>query len=270
MSRQFTEEEARRIFARAAERQHEAPTHSGVLSLEDLQSIGQEAGIDPDHIRAAIAEADATTGDVPTWLGMPLRFQESRQIDGPVSDAAWAEAVDRMRERFKVPGTLETIGERRRWQAMEYGVNGPSLTLTEEEGATVVAVDSGRGSQDVATYISLAMPGSLAVFGVLIGMLKDKPGGFALAAAMLILAVIGSVLSYAQARKRARDMPGTIRRDLDTIERLAKARAEEPRVEASAEQEPAGAVRMDVALLDDPEAPAEETPAERRRQRGRA
>ena len=65
MDRQFSEDEAREVFARAAERQHEVRSKGEGLSLDELRAIGREAGLDPEHIEAAaraVATGEPETG----------------------------------------------------------------------------------------------------------------------------------------------------------------------------------------------------------------
>ena len=79
MSDSFSADEARRIFARAARRQHAAPSADG-LTMAELQAIGQEAGLDADLVAAeAMAERGGQATQA-TWHGVPVGFERSRLL----------------------------------------------------------------------------------------------------------------------------------------------------------------------------------------------
>ena len=113
MSRRYSQDEAQRVFARAARRPHAAPSPDG-LTAEDLAEIGREGGLDPALVPA---EAALETGDTPetTWHGLPATYKRSRLIPGRVSDAEWGRVVDVLRDAFGVAGMVERVGERREW-----------------------------------------------------------------------------------------------------------------------------------------------------------
>lgn len=66
----FDEKEQRRIFARAAELQREEGL---AMSASELEQVALEAGIDPRHVRRAMAEAETKTEPAaPRPLVLPL------------------------------------------------------------------------------------------------------------------------------------------------------------------------------------------------------
>lgn len=117
MSR-FTEEEAQRIFARAAERQHAADDAAPGFSLDELQEIGQAAGLSPEHIAAAVADVRSSGPQISTErtvMGIQTDVQRSRVIPGEMTDELWEGLVSRLRRTFKTQGITADVGRTREW-----------------------------------------------------------------------------------------------------------------------------------------------------------
>ncbi|MEM6328453.1 MAG: hypothetical protein AAF791_15165, partial [Bacteroidota bacterium] len=73
MPRQFTEQEAQRIFAHMAEMQRaEVSRAPSGLSLEDLREAALAAGLDPSYVTRAVAELDSVPDKERTLLGAPV------------------------------------------------------------------------------------------------------------------------------------------------------------------------------------------------------
>lgn len=94
--RTYSESEVADIIARAAERQAEAarePTRDG-LTLDEIERLGQESGLDPADLRAAAAEIDAA-GRTLARQSAQTRTQlvVERWLDGPLTQAGWEDAV---------------------------------------------------------------------------------------------------------------------------------------------------------------------------------
>ena len=218
MARQFSEAEARRIFERAAARQHAAPTSSGGLTLQELQEIGAAAGLDPEHVAAAVTEAESTPTQVPTWQGVPLRTTASRLIPEAVSDDAWMRIVDQMRAQHQTPGVMEREGRRRVWRQYEGSLTGASVTASPSASGTLVTVESTRANEDVVTYTLGGLAGFMGGLGLLVYLVKDKPGGLILIGLMAAFAVALVVATSLSVRRRARSRPGHTEALLDRIE----------------------------------------------------
>ncbi len=101
--RTYSEQDVAAIIARAAERQAESTrtTPSVGLTLDEIERLGTDAGLDPADLRAAAAEIDSA--------GRTLSRQSSqtkntvvveRWIDAPLTLESWENTVDLLRERF--------------------------------------------------------------------------------------------------------------------------------------------------------------------------
>lgn len=166
MPDRFSEDEARRIFARAAERQHKADSRPEGLSLAELQEIARASGIDPDHVSAAVADVRGALPDhEPRMvLGVDLEPRASRIIPGELSDADWAEVVARLRRTFRSKGIPTEVGPVREWSSG--ATSNLLVTAAPVEGGTRVTLESSRAHEFKGSGFAGVFLGALAVFFV--------------------------------------------------------------------------------------------------------
>src|SRR5579884_132312 len=122
-TRRYGTDEAREIFslARTGDAQRQSlPAEPSGLSLDDLQRIGQEAGIDPARVAHAAERFDARARlarltTVRRSFGLPVAV--SRIIDLPraPTDREWEQLVAEFRTTFGVHGQASTSGGLRDW-----------------------------------------------------------------------------------------------------------------------------------------------------------
>ncbi len=126
--RTYSEHEVSSIIERAVERQRaadEGASEAG-LTLEEIERLGREAGIDPAHLRAAAAEVDVA-GRTLSRQTSQTRTQVvvERWIDGPLSLEGWEDAVAHLRSSFGAPigaafgspagDTVQQVGQSYEW-----------------------------------------------------------------------------------------------------------------------------------------------------------
>ena len=100
--RTFSEREVAQIIERAVDRQAEAyreVAETG-LTLEEIERVGRDVGIDPRHLRAAAAEVAAGAAGGGGLSQTNTHVVVERWLDGPLSLTAWEEMVGTLRERF--------------------------------------------------------------------------------------------------------------------------------------------------------------------------
>ena len=142
----FTEDEARQIFARAAERQHAVASRGEGLSLDELQAIGAEAGLDPEHVAAAVAELRSGPAVEPVVVaGVDLTPRVVRVLAGELTDDAWADVVGRLRRTFGAQGVPSEIGRVREWTS---GSSSALHVIAEPvEGGTRVTMETSKAHE---------------------------------------------------------------------------------------------------------------------------
>ncbi|GAB5536004.1 MAG: hypothetical protein Rubg2KO_22530 [Rubricoccaceae bacterium] len=101
--RTYSEREVASIIERAVERQAETDQMEGApgLTLDEIERLGQDAGIDPAHLRAAAQEVGAHGRTFSGTSGMTrTHVHVERWVDGPLIDEAWEDTVAHLRQHF--------------------------------------------------------------------------------------------------------------------------------------------------------------------------
>jgi|GEM_PF-5856406 len=111
----YSEKDVRAIIASAIKRQEAArrQQYQEGLSLEEIQRLAAEVGVEPDFVRAAVAnlghEREGESGS--TFLSAPLSFKLEREVASPLNETAIAVIVREIRDTLtSARGRLETIG----------------------------------------------------------------------------------------------------------------------------------------------------------------
>jgi hypothetical protein len=185
--RRYGDDEAREIFSLAATgdaRDQSPPVHSYGLTLDDLQRIGREAGIEPARVAEAARTLDArgTPSPVRRSFGMPVAV--SRVVDLPraPTDREWEQLIGQLRTTFGAQGRATTSGGLREWSngnlhvSVEPTAHGEQLRLgTRNEAAVALnglgTMTGGMSLLTTAAVIAAGKPEkALAVFVLLGGM----------------------------------------------------------------------------------------------------
>jgi hypothetical protein len=228
--RRYTTQEVRSILKRAARHQADADRAAdgltAGLTLTDIQTAAEDAGIDPSHVRRAALDITIDRED-----GVVSR----RRLNAEVSDAAWTAIVAELRRVYGAAGSTGRVGETQEWTCEI--TDGPSVhaTLDTANGTSVVTVRQQRGKKQ-AMYVS---GGTIFVIGCLLGALY-LAGDFASGVGYLVAGILASAaLLFAVAspldawiRRRTQD---TLDARLDRLGLIAMrhAAAAEPTPEAS-------------------------------------
>ncbi|MEM1268472.1 MAG: hypothetical protein AAGI08_00360 [Bacteroidota bacterium] len=160
--RVFNDKETSRILKRAAELQKQTKSSPGTgLTLEEIRTIAEEAGIDPSAVLTAVAEIDhdAAVVEKPTsgFWGAPTRIDQERTFPYEVSPNEMAEIfVPALREAYGHAGTFEVLGTTLHWRSG--GQQGESaltrtVSIRSENGRTKVTTYSRTGDWLAATLL---------------------------------------------------------------------------------------------------------------------
>ena len=229
--RTFSEEEARAVFARAA---REAPADDGIgerLTLDELVEIGRASGLDPERVAAAAMSLGLPAPRSKTLFGMPTEVRRARALPGPLSDAAWEQAVDAMRTLFGGPGRASAVGRTREWsspskmgRADEYSVHLSARPISG--GGTEVAIEK-FGMKEYALSVVLGVVAALLVAcGLWLSVPSGSAGGTPILLFML-MAGVSAGLGFG-VRVWARGLGARMDAVLDRIEITAHIDAEAP------------------------------------------
>lgn len=189
-NRRYGEEEAREIFSLATTgdtRDQMLRADSGGMTLDELQRIGQEAGIEPARVAQAAAALDARGRVAPVRRSFGMPVGVSRVVDLPraPTDREWEQLIAEFRTTFGAQGKVTSSGGLRQWSqgnlhiSVEPNERGEQLrlsTLKEDAIAlnglgtvlagisvlfSAVVAASGQGGK---ALLILAMFGGMSVF----------------------------------------------------------------------------------------------------------
>jgi hypothetical protein len=118
--RRYGEDEVREIFSLATTddpRDGKLRAESGGLTLDELQRIGREAGIEPTRITQAAASLEARGSPEPIRRSFGLPIGVSRVVDLPraPTDREWEQLVSEFRTTFGAQGRATSSGGLREW-----------------------------------------------------------------------------------------------------------------------------------------------------------
>ena len=130
----YNEKEIGAILKRAAEMSlSESGSNAAGLSMEELQQVGAEAGLDPDLILRAAAEMhQGDTRRKRNFFGGPTNYAKDFVLEGEVDAATWEEMLSAIRSTFKDPGVVSMRENVFEWTSQ-----------SETEKAQVTALNSG-------------------------------------------------------------------------------------------------------------------------------
>ncbi len=290
--RTYSEREVAAIIERAVERQHTAEVGGGDagLTLDEIERLGRESGIDPAHLRAAASEIDAAGRTLARQNGQSkTQVYTERWIDAPFSSAGWEDAVAHLRAEFGAPigaafgstagETVQQVGRAYEWlHTSGMGIrtrvtasprgDRTRLHLTQFVGISSSAVEGVGCGAVIAIFV--------AVVGGVTGAGISGSPAVALVTALITFLVAWAVgaliIVTADRRWRAKKLRqlDALADDLAPVFRTPSqqaAAADLPEAEVDVPEADAPAARLDLdALADD--APAEE-PRQRPTQRVR-
>lgn len=185
--RRYGDEEVREIFSLAASGDTRDPSllaESDGLTLDDLQRIAQEAGIEPARVAQAAELLDARGRAAPVRRSLGLPVGVSRVVDLPraPTDREWERLVAEFRTTFGTHGRVTTSGGLREWSqgnlhiSVEPTGNGEQLRLStrKEDGIALNGFGLLTGGMSVLMSAVVASAGkpekALAVLGTFGGM----------------------------------------------------------------------------------------------------
>ena len=261
MPRQFTEEEAQRVFARLAELQGQGHGDDRTLSLDELREAARAAGLDPSLVERAVADVDAPPERRRTLLGAPVEVIQSRVVPGPLTDDVWAEMVGALRTEFDAVGMAGELGRTREWTHISGGnKNGVTTRLSAEPTADGTRLTLSRSVRDSVLGFSIAGGVQLlmALLFFAVPLLGGEPELWIPGALMLAFGLFFTVGTQAGTRLWAQRRSEQFDRALDRLELIARP--------AAPAQEPAPLLDLDAHAA--PADASDASGAERRRERG--
>jgi hypothetical protein len=187
LPRLYDEKEVGRLLKRATELQREDPVRAnpaGGFSLEELEEIAAEAGIDPQHLRRAAAELDTGGGDVEGWehlLGEKVTLVRQAVVPGELGPTGFERLVPAIQILASEHGQPSLLGRTLTWHSETQSKSRSlQIVVSARNGETHI-----RAEERLHQMAAGLFAGTTAGFGVGVGIAVGMPVG---------LQVLGSVL----------------------------------------------------------------------------
>lgn len=164
--RRYSEDEVREIFDRAAARaEGVAPASQDGLTLAELQAIGREVGLAPEHVAEAASTLAVALKPQPrrTEFGMPVSVGRIVELPRAPTGAEWERLVAELHSTFGARGSEHTSGNLREWRNGNlHALIAPSdagyrLTLGTTKGDAAAFNRMGFGGLAIALLIVIVM-----------------------------------------------------------------------------------------------------------------
>ncbi len=276
----YTEQEIAALIERTAELQAEKNrrgNRGSGLTLTELETVAAEAGLDPSLLRQAAAEIDdPRTGLLQRRSTSSTHIFTERWVQGPFNPDAWEDVVAELRHQFDSSlgammgtpnygdGVTEQIGRSVTWKHTSMaGVE--TRVLVRPRGDKVHIRLSQRVGLGGPVAESVGYGTALAGFIAVMVTALAELGGLGWLVFLLILLVAVPVIFYADRvwrRKKHEDLETLGDRIALLLTPTSEARASEVLPEQTPVQ------KLDGALLNRDEEPAQDSVAARARTRG--
>lgn len=202
-SARFTDDEARRVLARAAELSVPAPgAREGVVALPDLMRIGEEAGLSREAVARAALEVTYGADRAAvrrTFARLPHTVTRTAVGDAGITDAAWAEMVRTCRTMFEADGEVLESPGLRIWRNGNLRVQ-----LEAVPGGTRLSLSTRKDAAGWTALVGISWFGAFAGLGALF-VAMGEPTAKAVGFTMLALPGLGGIVwEYARLSRWAK------------------------------------------------------------------
>ena len=165
----YDENEVGAILKKAAENSHrDRPGSTVGLSIDELQQLASDAGIDPDEVVKAVAELEKQSDkkkDESFWGG-PFSFSREIEIDGEITTTEWEAMLVAIRDFFQGPGRVSTRAKVFEWTTPMFAANDAQVTARKANGKTYISVFWNGRLNSIPFYIPVPL---VAILSLLIG-----------------------------------------------------------------------------------------------------
>jgi len=180
--RRYSEEEFALILRKASEIQEPSGESMGRregpgLTLEEIQSIAREAGIEPEAVSRAAALLGSTgweekRGIAAAIFGGPSKYHLDVEVDGRLSPEAYGRILELIRRTLEHQGEASEVMGGLEWKTVgELSV--VSVNVSPRGETTSIQIVGDRGGSGAITF-TFPMAGSAILIGALGGILQPE------------------------------------------------------------------------------------------------
>jgi hypothetical protein len=162
----YDRDEIGAILKKAAENSTSDGARSQVgLSIDELQQLASDAGIDPDQITKAAAElANDNSRNSSTFWGGPFAFNSKVLVEGEISVGQWEEMLISIREFFQSKGDVTARESVWEWTSPWGSTNSAQVTVLKDNGQTKISAGWNGPMTALPFYIPVPVVAVLSVF----------------------------------------------------------------------------------------------------------
>jgi len=227
----------REVLERASELDRESPPVEGALSIGTIEQVAAEAGIAPDHVRAAIQQVGPAAGSpadpagpgvIATTTGTSLdrkaeKISAHRIVDGEVPTTEHEALAAEIQGMLGQAGHVTSLGRSFTWTSTSQSAGDPRVlvSITSKNGRSTIFVEQSQGN-DLTKYIvpALSAAGGATVGMGLVALLFGGDTGAT--AGGIALVATGATFAFGSAMTAAQTMWARFRnRSIPRVEQLA-------------------------------------------------
>lgn len=220
LPRVYGDKEIGRILQRATDLQHQEPTAPAAgVTLDELEEIAAEAGIDPRYLRRAALEVDSIVHGSSIWTrvaGDDLILIREIELPGELQESGFERIVAVIQTQSREHGQPSLLGKTLTWRAETANKTRTiQIVVTSRDGHTLVRLE-----ENLTQVAAGLFAGTTAGFGVGVGVGAGLPIaleviGSALFAVAAPIGIIG--ISYIAARAVYRQLVRRRNRAIDDL-----------------------------------------------------
>ena len=224
--RRYRQDEIEAIVNRAAEIEASNPTMSGSLTIGGVEQIARDVGIEPRHVRSAVAslsprpQTRESVMEQPKrniLIGGPTRLVFERIVEGELAESDYALMVEEIRIIMKEVGQVSQLGRSFTWTLYKStsGTRSVEVAVSVRNGRTRIVVQENLAQLIGAVFGGIGGGvgggGMGPMMGILFGGLHMHPAGLAVVVPAWLTIVYGIArTSFHYAVKRREKTLGTL------------------------------------------------------------
>ena len=185
-TRLYSEKEMGALIQRATELQQVGSNEFECgLSIQDIERIAEELGLDPAHLRQAALELEShpDTLEPRSFWGTPFQIDLKRVVEGSLTDEQWEEIVLMLRTLTGRTGKTNDIGKSKEWfHFIDEGLGHIRVTVSPRDEQSTVKIQRQYRGIGVFTYLLSFLVGGAAmlILSEVSGAVVSAPAGLAL------------------------------------------------------------------------------------------
>jgi hypothetical protein len=162
----YDRDEIGAILKKAAENSSSDGTGSHIgLTIDELQQLASDTGIDPEQITKAAAElaGDKSRNDNTFWGG-PFSFNRQVLVEGEITVGQWEDMLISIREFFQSNGQVTTRDSVWEWSSPRGSTNTAQVTVLTDNEQTKISVGWNGPLTALPFYLPMPLTAIASIF----------------------------------------------------------------------------------------------------------